>query len=166
MKSETATAERNKSIPDPGHFTVTLWDGDWALFRKRKELSPVFQTCCRPFKSTAWISKKHPSSPDFGKRERRIRDALLPFRQNPSVQYGIIIQHFLLDHSYWDFSLKSKGTTSCFILDWAASETRVVQSLGGRMLPLSSLHKIILTIIRSFLKKRKKKEEITFLGDF
>lgn len=51
MKSETATAGRNKNIPDPDRFIATLGDVNWTLFSQGKELSPVSQTLCQPFKA-------------------------------------------------------------------------------------------------------------------
>lgn len=39
MKSEIATAGRNKSIPDLGQLIVTLGDVNWTLFRQGKESS-------------------------------------------------------------------------------------------------------------------------------
>lgn len=90
MKIETATVGRNKSITDPGQLIDTLGDVNWAHFSQGKKSRPTSQTLCWPFK--AQPGKTTGVNPDFGKWERRSRDALLPSQQLWSMQCGMPIQ--------------------------------------------------------------------------
>lgn len=135
MKSEIATAGRNKSIPDLGQLIVTLGDVNWTLFRQGKELSPVSQILCWPFK--AQVKQAAQVKSKFWEVGKEKEGCFATFPTDPIC--AVWHAYTTLPLGSWLLSLFSEIKRHDLLLHFWIGYLRacfLVQSLARRVFPL------------------------------